>query len=813
MFKKITLGIFLPILLIFSLGINNFNHIYVSASNEEVTDSEYLDGYFVQNDSETIALYSSIEDSLEVLIEIPNNSPVLIHEEFIDIDDEYIYVKYVDDNDNSKEYEGYVSKEDIVTEDDITYTNENNSDNETIENEDLDTEEGISDEDIAEDESDESENTISEEDITKEDNEANDTETTDEDTKSEITRDDSENEVLEIEKEKPVAMKSVKANNYTGVAKKSPTNIREKTSTSSKVIKRLDIGDVIKLKSHSTDWYEFSFLDNGKNKKGYIHRKHVTIVNTAPKPYVGVGKKSPTNVRAGASTKAKVIKKLPIGEVVDLKSFSKNWYEYSFVENGTNKKGYIHKKHVTIVNTVPKPYVGVGKKSPTNVRAGASTEAKVIKKLSIGEVVDLKSFSKNWYEYSFMENGTNKKGYIHKKHVTIVNTTPVDKRILTKKSPTNVRAGASTKAKVIKTYPKNYYVDLQTFSKNWYEVTFNENGATKKGYIHKKHVEDAQNHTFKGIAKKEKTNIRATTSTTSKILKTVPNGTVLSIQLHSKNWFKTTVDVGGKSVTGFIHKKHIDESIKNKTVKSVITLKQPTNIRTDASTKSKVAAKLNKNEKVDVKTFSDNWYEIETNVNGKRIIGYVHKKHVSDKLTIILDAGHGGSDPGASANGLLEKNLTLEITKRVASLLTGINLNVIMTRSDDRFLELSERSSLANDIGASLFVSIHINSGGGEGIETWWNDKNTKPGESNQLANNIQSEIIKSTNAKDRGVKGRTPNNGDFHVTRVPNMPSALVEVGFIDNKNDANKLKNNAFLQNAAQGIANGIKLFLNLL
>src|SRR5690606_7254621 len=83
---------------------------------------------------------------------------------------------------------------------------------------------------------------------------------------------------------------------------------------------------------------------NGKT--GYIHKKHVTIVNTKPKPEVVVANKSPTNVREGASTKSNVLTKIPRGTILSVQTFSKNWYSYTAMINGKRQTGYIHKKHV-----------------------------------------------------------------------------------------------------------------------------------------------------------------------------------------------------------------------------------------------------------------------------------------------------------------------------------------------------------------------------------------------------------------------------------------------------------------------------------
>src|SRR5699024_3781239 len=146
----------------------------------------------------------------------------------------------------------------------------------------------------------------------------------------------------------------------------------------------------------SKNWNKITVNVNGKSEVGYIHKKHVTNVKTKPESLKGVAKKSPTNVRAGASTKSKVIRKLPIGSIENYETFSKNWNKITVNVNGKKAIGYIHKKDVTNVRTKPKDTKAVTKKSPTNVRAGPSTKSKVIKKIDIGTVINLKTFSKNW---------------------------------------------------------------------------------------------------------------------------------------------------------------------------------------------------------------------------------------------------------------------------------------------------------------------------------------------------------------------------------------------------------------------------------
>jgi N-acetylmuramoyl-L-alanine amidase len=171
-------------------------------------------------------------------------------------------------------------------------------------------------------------------------------------------------------------------------------------------------------------------------------------------------------------------------------------------------------------------------------------------------------------------------------------------------------------------------------------------------------------------------------------------------------------------------------------------------------------------------------------------------------VRIVLDAGHGGKDPGAVANGLKEKDLTLAIVKHIGCMLSEYEgVEVFYTRTDDRFLELEERAEIANKLNADFFCSIHINSGGGTGFESYiFNDtKNTK---TIACQNVLHQEIMKSIgNVTDRGKK-----RANYAVLRETKMPAILTENLFIDNTNDAAKLKSEQFLLQVAYGHVNGL-------
>ena len=172
---------------------------------------------------------------------------------------------------------------------------------------------------------------------------------------------------------------------------------------------------------------------------------------------------------------------------------------------------------------------------------------------------------------------------------------------------------------------------------------------------------------------------------------------------------------------------------------------------------------------------------------------------------VFIDAGHGGTDPGALGYGYRESDLNLQVAKKVESKLKSKGIDVKMSRSSDIFYSLSERAEMANDYGADAFVSIHQNSAeakSANGIETYYN-RNKE--EDKPLSNDIQTQVISQTGANNRGVK-----NAEFTVLVKSKMISALVECGFITNELEVKKLSDSSYQDKLATGIANGIEEYL---
>ncbi|MFZ1026106.1 MAG: N-acetylmuramoyl-L-alanine amidase [Limnoraphis robusta] len=173
------------------------------------------------------------------------------------------------------------------------------------------------------------------------------------------------------------------------------------------------------------------------------------------------------------------------------------------------------------------------------------------------------------------------------------------------------------------------------------------------------------------------------------------------------------------------------------------------------------------------------------------------------RVVVIIDPGHGGSDVGAvGVGGLREKDIVFPISQEVAQILEQNGVSAVMTRLDDRTVELEPRVQMANRLGATLFVSIHANAAyraEATGIETFYYQSGYS------LAGYIQNSILANFNMTNRGVK-----QARFYVLRNTSMPSVLVEVGFVTNTYDSSILADPAQRSRMAAAIAQGILQYL---
>ena len=182
-------------------------------------------------------------------------------------------------------------------------------------------------------------------------------------------------------------------------------------------------------------------------------------------------------------------------------------------------------------------------------------------------------------------------------------------------------------------------------------------------------------------------------------------------------------------------------------------------------------------------------------------------------VKIFLDAGHGGKDSGATGNDLYEKNIVLDLAKRIEQKLQAYkNVVIKQSRMKDEYLSLFQRTDMANAWGADCFLSLHLNSAtdkSARGFESFIYSGTTNKS-TIAFQNVIHEEIVKKIGKMiftDRGKK-----RANFHVLRESNMQACLIENLFVSNSADANLLKQDSFLNLIAEGHVNGLEKFFGL-
>lgn len=174
---------------------------------------------------------------------------------------------------------------------------------------------------------------------------------------------------------------------------------------------------------------------------------------------------------------------------------------------------------------------------------------------------------------------------------------------------------------------------------------------------------------------------------------------------------------------------------------------------------------------------------------------------------IALDPGHGGKDPGTrSVSGLQEKEVNLALARLIAPKLRRLGAQVLLTREDDRFVELPRRVSLSDEAGAKLFVSLHANghkTASPNGIEVLYPADPAHARTSRRLAESLCTALVARTQARRRGAKKDTRG---LYVLEHGGAPAVIVEVGFLTNPEEGARLGEESYRERLAMGIVDGI-------
>lgn len=316
-------------------------------------------------------------------------------------------------------------------------------------------------------------------------------------------------------------------------------------------------------------------------------------------------------------------------------------------------------------------------------------------------------------------------------------------------------------------------------------------------------------------------NVRSEASTSSSVVGQLKKGESVNVLSEKNGWVNIQFE---QSKKGWVSKDFL-------TIKEVATDKSDTvqmdsaeykviatqlNVRSGAGTNFSTIDFLPNGKVVNVQKVQDGWAYISYNgKNGWVSADYLTKviKNQSKGQAIVIDAGHGGSDPGAIAyDGTKEEDINLAISMRTKEQLENRGYKVIMVRTGDyecnKFAtsvsaELKCRIDLSKINNAEVFVSIHNNTGpsSARGTETYYSSNNVRGADSKKLAESVHRHYQTNFGSLDRKVV-----NSNLYVNRYNSVPSILLEVGFLSNTSDLAKLKSSVYQQKVAMGIAEGI-------
>lgn len=396
----------------------------------------------------------------------------------------------------------------------------------------------------------------------------------------------------------------------------------------------------------------------------------------------------------------------------------------------------------------------------------------------------------------------------------------------------NVRKKPNTNAAVLGKVDTGGKLSVYAIEGSWLKISYKgQYGYVSKAYT--KYLDVNGNpigSAMKEVIANETLNLYVKPTSSSKKIGTVTQDATVSVYNESGGYYLTTVD----GLPGYIVKANTttvenenenpdvdnpepeptpdpnpDDSITMSDLMGKVTV-SGLNMRESADNSSKSVATLSKGSMVSVHSISGFWAKVTA--NGQT--GYVHKSYIKlinqagsavKNRVIIIDPGHGGKDPGTGKDGHTEKAITLKVGNLVRQKLEAAGATVHMTRTGDSYPTLQDRVAFTKAKHGEIFVSVHVNSASStsaSGTETYYNVSTGDQFEEDKLlAKYINNEIVKNANMKDRGVK-----EGPFYVIKNMIIPSVLVELGFLTNQSDRDKLINDKYAEIFAQSIYNGI-------
>lgn len=357
----------------------------------------------------------------------------------------------------------------------------------------------------------------------------------------------------------------------------------------------------------------------------------------------------------------------------------------------------------------------------------------------------------------------------------------------------NVRSQPGTTYSIVGKLTKSQVVTVYEQKNGWSRIT----SGSLKGWVSSRYITAT---TWTGYV--TATNINFRSAPGGSIIGSLPKGTALKVYGNDDTWLKVYASTLQK--TGWVSSSYVTKQKPAATVSKVV-LKANSNIRKGPGTSYPILYTAKLGVFLDKLGDSNGWVKVK-DANG--VIGWVSGTLVRDPNTvlkgkvIVLDPGHGGYDPGTRGVTSLEKTLTLRTALELKPVLESAGAKVILTRSSDIYLSLTQRVNISNNNKAHAFISLHYNaySPTSSGVMTFYYSSSKDA----PLAGSIQSFLAASTQLRNMGSR-----YGNYHVLRDNKQPAALVELGFLSNPTEEKLVATSTYQKKAAKGIYDGLFLY----
>ena len=525
-----------------------------------------------------------------------------------------------------------------------------------------------------------------------------------------------------------------------------------------------------------------------------------------------------TNVREGAGLNYPIIAKVEEGDRFKIISREGEWIK---IQVNDKKEGWVAEWLVSSEKDSGNkkgiaPSAGYTTADGLRVRKGPGTNYPVVSILQKDTEVEIIGQSGSWIEIKT----TSGDGFISEKYIRSNSQDLSDGRITA--DSVHLRSAPSVNAEILGKIKKGTSAEIIKEENGWTNIQY----KGQSYWVSSHYITEKRNHSSAKQLNIEITasslNVRSSAKAGASIIGSVKKGSTYEVVSQDDRWYEIKLEDGQKGWIASWYAKPLEEQT-NKDVKKEkgerITISQDRiNIRTGPGTDYPIAKLASKGESYPFIGMEDDWALIQMpDGSTGYIAGWLLTPEESDvqpafnvggtlagKL-IVLDAGHGGTDSGAiGTSGHFEKQLTLRTALLLSSKLKQEGASVLLTRTRDQYITLSDRALMSNQQSADAFISIHYDSTtdtGAGGVTTYYTQDQQQ-----ELASHIQRHLLKNNPITNRGIR-----QASLRVLRENKQPAVLVELGYISNPSEESLLHTSRYQETVTDGLLNGLKSFLN--